>query len=283
MKDHGPIDITTLTRETPKPRETLPFDPERDITEAEWNKMARYLEKAREEVRQEGTPLQQRAEDAYMYVTRLSSAMILSPERFRQFSRANDILLLLLREQLAPLIESEDLMAVIACACNYKLAFAKTTAELDEEDELQSKIFEECLKVHTHKSFLNLASGAVILFPSILPQIGLDENDWYTTQHAIQNAQHSDLRTQSEILRQAKLVFPEKVSGFVDQAFWRKARQALESYRKQSMDDFFYLAEKLAIIAAQKVEITDRGIELVFDRSEPFTAPTPPMPPIRKF
>lgn len=267
------INVMHIALEPLRPRDTLPFDPDRDITESDWRKVRHCLKNERATI-----DLQNLDGDVTIYAAHLASAMITSPARFRDL--ADDEIFQLSRRYQDFLFPQPDIYRIVL----NKIAFAKTREELGIDQDKLEKIIEECNQRRKRSLFLETVAGAVIIEPAILARLTHDESDWNWAQIEITQGSHDPVLLAISNLANAKIIFPQKIAGFLTPRNWNRWLQELQIFRQHgAWESFIALARRLSILAAREVKITERGLELVFDRSQPFTQPTIPMPPQKKF
>lgn len=285
---HNPqIDITTLAWETAaRPRDTLPFDPEMDITQKDWRSVLEEFHT--QKTLFAGAPSNTRQQYLLAMAPRAANIILLSPQRTALLGLDN-----IPRQK----IES----AAANLAINYSplhfpihLADVKTVFHRSLEQlgltpghwqTMQANLELKKEQKHWH-DFLYNAYGIAILDPSKTGELGLDEE---TKQNLFQHLKSDKAESNwNEFVRctaKYKVLFPQdasRVDAELDQDTWQQLKTDYANHRHHPWELSDY-AVYLAICAAKKVEITDHGIELVFDRSEPFTKETPALPVARKF
>ena len=90
----------------------------------------------------------------------------------------------------------------------------------------------------------------------------------------------------ARLTRMLKILFPDRVKDFKpDKIAWQGMRKTLESLRHQSeWAEFAELAAAMTILAAEKVEVTEKGLEITMPKpKEDFREAREPRPVRRSF
>lgn len=283
-----PIDITTLVWEPAvRPRDTLPFDPEVDITEKDWETIIEKYEENKKEI------AAGQIEHTLFISTAFYAAAVtvLSPRRIPQLGvepTPNQIMKKVLTNSHDDLFDGWRIYPYVPGII--KIGLGKTTKHwiFAQDNWLEMLHNQHRLKNEAwQEAWVRQTLSMAILAPSKINELGVDDKGWeeYLVKMWAQNQNRSD---DSNIISIAafKLFHPQKAGQYeIDQETWQKLRQRLQEFRQSEFwSHFCELSICLAILAAKEAKITDNGIELVMpDRKEPFKSDIPPIPPVRKF
>ena len=155
-------------------------------------------------------------------------------------------------------------------AMRLKILFPERTAELDIDEDAWQKINKSLASLRKWKDWRNFFQEAVnakVLFPGKAAELNLDDQAWQEMTKGIERCrQLNDYRSVAEYAKYAKILFPEKGAELeLNKEDWQKINQLLVRYREEKDGDdyreFTFLASMMKLLAAQKVEITDQGIE----------------------
>lgn len=85
-----------------------------------------------------------------------------------------------------------------------------------------------------------------------------------------------------------KVLFPKIAGGFeIDESYWQEFRTHLEGLRQGNFGityvDFIENIMAMKILAAEKVTVTERGLEFIMPGEETFNSKVPALPEVRKF
>jgi len=147
-----------------------------------------------------------------------------------------------------------------------------------EFDELYSGNFED---------FIKKVRFAFYLFPERIMELDLENTMWDDAKKIIEEYRTKDIEKFVYYLAQAKLIFPNKVKrSTVEPEIWSLGREKLQNHRLgNKWKSFAALAATMKILAAEQIQITDKGLEVLMPKSKKDfkTKTTESLPQTKKF
>lgn len=280
------INIKDLTVEEPEKKieSSVVFNPERDITDKEWDTMKSEFFKEMEDAgsSRERVDCLGRAAELKMLFPERVDELNLDKEIWDRWDKAED-------EPMHSLHTPDTLV-------NMKILFPEKFQEIDLDDGYY-KIKWDDMKVKLEKyqkevvdeyafanNFSDLARKMKIICPEKASELNLDEE---TAQKMIIhiNDERSGNRWYNLLLNAAnfKILFPERAGELkLDDDFWQKAKKLYKT-DCQGIEPA-YFAACLKILAADRVDITKEGIEFTMQgERESLESGSSSIPEIRNF
>jgi hypothetical protein len=283
------INITQLSVEQPKVEKPVLFDQEHDLDEKTWQSMLEQLAKEKD--------------DMVKIIDMAESLVILAPERREQLPSSLEVVgtgLLNITDK--PIEVSAATKVDVAfnedfsdTMCTLKTLFPEKVHQLSLDDQTHDKLINlyDFLKSRRQdeaetRKVLRLAASIKFLFP----QFG-DEWSEITkrgTEVDIMGTEVLDRLAVSKkwgqfafVSRQLRYLFPEDRLDASNVA-WEGMRAALERRRNKDWLLYAELAANMKVLTAEKVTITEQGLELVMPTAQAQLAqPIPQMPEIKNF
>lgn len=263
--DH--INIKDLTIEAPEKREELPFDPERDITQEDWERMKNQLKRE--------------IEKPPYY---LDNVMNLFPERESELRV--DAHYTELRRKFRNAWGRKSIRDILRYGKQFTLLFPKKIVEL----RLGDPYWEEIKEIIIERLQGDMNLGDLVAIKVLFPAYGFPS--WFeknvlayidaSVTDCLRNMHSRRWQWIAELLAQKKILFPENEEG-VDVKTWRGMKESFVRYRSEA-STMARLGLDMKILAAKEVKITEKGLEIVMRRPhDDFQAPSLPLPELRKF
>jgi hypothetical protein len=271
----GQIDITGLTIEAPEQPTEPDFDPERQITESDWEVMLRELRVAH---------------NTQITLLRAACMKLVLPEHTKAMEHFPNMPDPIEADASLQLLGArgkwDDFMEM---AVNAKITDFKLFQQLDIRDKLREYIFSymksygnNTAKAEGDTNILSLLANFKILFPGkplpyeedeIWPSLKEEMRDLYNFGKYI-----GFLKNLSKI----KILYPEKV----DELYSPEDLLALEAVMISSDEDWgMWLFENrlMKIVRAKEIRITDKSFELIMTDRPKIESDQAEMPVIREF
>ena len=272
------INIKDLTLEEPEKKRGLPFDPERDITEEDWEGMKNDTKKDRAE------------HMWYFFAKKVMSMNILLPEKMEELDLKNEETWQGMRDYLKKLLkEGSSSDHLVSYATAMKIIFPERFSEFYVGGEvwegMKNRLNRE-REAANWWAFAILALEMKILFP--------DRSSEFLDDTAREGMEKLLKKMRSEKIwynyfqqaMQAKVLFPDRASDlYPDKTAWKEIKEHLMRARTDSRGEtFLEIAMHMKLLAAEEIKITDQGLEIIMPKENPeFKEETPPMPQTRKF
>ena len=261
------INIHELTIEEPEKPSELPFDPERDITEEDWEKMSNWLEDFRGQYRDWDVFSRYAME---MKILGQTKNLNLDQTAWQG-----------MKDRLENLREIPRWGDFFSLATGMKILDQRQNLNLDQAawQGMQNEIkgWNDIWK----RQHLSLrAMDIKILYPA--KELGLNQANWQTMRDGLEEARNNNWRDFSHQAAAIKVLDPKADLG-LDEAVWQDMRDELEACRKNGGWGFFCsLVMDMKILAADEVKVTENGLEITM-RKPKLTSGVPPMPETKKF
>jgi len=254
-------DLSSEFQESEKPR----FDPETEITETE-------LQSIREDLKQyeKGGRLHEyikilyylqivsEKEEKTEYLEQCWSAINNHLQRYDKLSNLKKINLVQ---------ELVDTRIILPDQLSRALQQNPETAEKiwqSMKEDLQH-IRQKPKTFNNTGSILETAFNILMLFPEKRSELELKEDDWQDVLEILDRERKENYVLFSTIAMYVKIVFPDKDLNLTD-SDWKRMTEISEAYKKptagKSLGAFFRVASELTILSADKVHVTDQGLEL---------------------
>ncbi len=284
------MNINQLSVEQPKADKALVFDQERDLDEKTWQSI---LERAFDERKHDETNFIGLAEDLAVLAPERRKELELTEEIWNKLLNNTDELIDVSSTTNVGLAFSEDFSDTMY---TLKTLFPEKVHQLSLDEQTHSKLINlyDFLKSRRQdqaeaRKVLRLASNIKFLFPQFGDEWG--ESTKRGTQIDIIGVEMLDRLSAEKnwgafalVSRQLRYLFPDDKLEYGNAA-WKEMRAKLESNRSnEHWFSYAQLAANMKVLAAEKVMVTEQGLELVMPKAKAQLAEqTPGMPDIRKF
>ena len=256
---NGKINIHDLSVEAPEREESnVSFDPEKEITREEREKMEEEITKA----------FNKEAWWRYLLIASHMKSFFPSWE--------------------PPRATEEEFQEMLANEFNWWDSLSGLLSLFPERREEIRKRAEtwEIPSISQEQAYF------LVLFPERRSELSLTNTDWENLKQEYEKWRaDKDWWGVLWVLREARIFFPERFKEFSlaprlineMKKFWRKEYLNEEYIADKGYSNALYFAHNLQIITADEVKITDKGLELVMSKPKPKLDKIPPQPEIRKF
>jgi len=243
------------------------FDPERDISKEDWEKIKEDLEKMREN------------KDWRNFSELAKNAVILFPERKKELHLDEEVWKTL-KELWEENPEELNWFYFSSKAITIRSLFPERIDELNLGEGVWEKMKEGLEVWRTNKNWLRFFSQAVgMMFfsPEKTEELNLNEEAWKAEREMLEYYQDKNLSkdfgyiySHLENIKQAIILFPEKVRelGLLNEDIWNEIKGVMEDRRPsdpegfKNSDIFTRWAVAMKILAAEEVKVTDKGLEI---------------------
>lgn len=282
------LNIKDLTIEDPEKKvetSSVVFNPERDVTEDEWDEMK--------------TEFLKNIENSKYITNRLDSLTdavwmkILFPERSDELNLTEN-----LWDDLKSIYDSEFRSEYTSdTLMKMKILFPEKFNEFKPDlasqfDKMKWESMKEELAKYKKESledefsptsnFSELARKMKIAFPEKVQELGLDDEIANQMKRYINDNKD---RWYNFLTNAAnfKILFPERTNELnLDDKFWKNAKKVYKTGCQGLNPSFF--AESLKVLAAEKIDITDNGLEFTMPtKAESIQSANPEIPEQRNF
>jgi hypothetical protein len=265
--------------EEPAPEAELPFDVERDITPEDWKRIEPFLAESRE-----------KGEWGF-FAWRASAMKLLFPKRVEELGLDNEAWAGT-KKQLEQYRYSDDMTGrsvFYHLAANMKVLFPERTDELklDEEtwENMRSDLRSNLEKPLTWSLEYHHLYYMALLFPEKMNEL-LNDKVRNVAVESFKEDLKRGLVLMVERGAQLRVILGELTSqqlGFGPEE-WREMTDSLEDSRIGKPVSFLFDATHMKILAAEKVEVTDKGLEINMRRKkDSLTTAAAEMPEQRNF
>jgi hypothetical protein len=278
------INIADLTVEQ-KEKPAVVFDAKRDITPAHWAKMKALLDK-------------DRSEDQYGWMSgKLQEMKLLFPEKVGELGLDEDVWFGIKRHldtdiNSASRSNSVRWDVIAQWLCSLKILFPERYKSLHIDQDIWHGIIKRTQELRN----LSLEMGFNSNFSKMVIDLSiLDPKE--TRGFSVNETLHKSLLTEAKKKRDEKqwlefmqicvalkIIWPQEYNELLNADTWKNLRAHIVKKGDfklwTSMGDY----ECIKILAADKVEFTDKGIEFTIPKLVPTLESTPqPLPEIKKF
>jgi len=261
------INIHELTVEEPEKQQELAFDPERDITEEDWKIMKEQLKRYKE------------TGDWSSFYREAAAMKVLNPGKINievDKSSWENI------TNQPETIFKEPLISSVRSLKNLNPAVSLGSLGIDgdflnqEEKELR-----EYISNHNWLYIHSRASAFRVVEPNL--KLDLTDQDWeYAKRYLDKYKEQKDWASFLSIASDLKII-DFKVDLGLTQDCWRGMTDVLSLIKKSGSYLFFASCLMfLKILAAEKVEVTEKGLEITMRKSKLIQG-TSPLPETKKF
>ena len=270
--ENRPINIKRLVIESPEPRAELPFDSERDITEEDWKMMQTELDKAR----RDGEHLR--------YITQAFPMKLLDPRLHITLSEENI-------SEIREYPEQAKWAEFVYYFSQAKIIDPSLPMSIDDYDDEYIGDYntwaaiEDALAGEKNmvSSFIPLANAIRIIDTSVSIPIG--EEMLQDCKKTLAQYREEQIWTVfSAFAANLRLLCPS-FDLKLSKEDWKGMHEELDVVRRKNLSIIFAEhAANMSILAAEKVEITDQGIQLTMPkRKQDLKTQIPPIPEPKKF
>lgn len=278
------IDIKHLAVESPESFEESDFDPNKELTEEQWDRIKTdvifFSWNANNVKGAEG------------FLRHLRELSIINFKKTREVFALTEQDKKELRDHAHSIPHRSDL-GTIADFADYKVVFPEQDLELPALDVAQRSIDRQWSEVIQNKDELdtyrlaNLAANLKIIYPD---KIFLTEEMWEQIEKMKEDYKKDNrIEFFAEISRNMRIIDEDKFmqAGGISPQLLKRIKDLFVSRLK--MTDFnssvaTSVAEPLKILAAEKVKVTEKGLEINMPVKSAFrTQHTTPVPDIKKF
>ena len=282
MSNPERINIKDLTLEEPEKKEGLPFDVERDITEEDWKKLIDTLSGYRV------------GGEWYEFGWQAMAMKIIFPDKFSDVALDETVWHEMKKRLDGWRIESRwNIEGLIWHTCQMKILFPERVGELNLNEGLWEGIKIAITRDrlgHLWRALADKLIAAKILFPEMISELHFDEFDEEVWREIKKEMDSSRAAGNWEVFSwravALKFFFPKRVQELgLDAKAWQGMEDMLPQYQADDAQrDFAVHAMLMKLLAAEEINITDKGLEIIMQKKDPeFKEETPPMPQARKF
>ena len=271
------INIHDLTIEEPE-KQVETFDQEKDITPEDLEQMKQTLKKGNEAI----------SYDQYVHPKLAMRFKTLYPnEDLLNEGLISEFSLEKMRTELEDLKSKKWLDTIPERAATLKIVDPAESLVLDESiwsgmeeifnDRIRSKAWSEVFEKIIEMKILDSSRDFSKTYQ-------LEEKDWEDYKASVDQykTQNNWIMWYHKLI-QAKILYPERDLG-IDGNDWQRMRDELELYRELGKyanfaDQTFYMK----VLASKKVNITDKGLEIIMPEEKLLEPETPAVPEIKNF
>lgn len=255
------INIHELTIGEPEKESALPFDAEKDISPGEWEIIMSYIKN----------------KNGPDWIQSVMQMKVLKPDYD-----------LNLDEQAKQFLKNEfergkgllpHIFALKAAAIKLVDPTLKMNIDGETWERMEEKL-DVFRNIQDWSQFLNLAFAMKILEKNYKVDISKKEYKAIMDQFA-DDTKHNEGWRIAATMAQLRVVDPNR-NLKIDDAAWECMHHQLEDWRFGDYDGFFQIAVDMQILAAEKVEVTDKGLEITMPARN-LQIETPQIPEQRNF
>jgi len=241
------------------------FDPETEISDEQWD----VMKKALESIRSGG--------DWHRYADMVSDVVLLFPDRIDQLNLSNEVF-----DGLVETLDSTTGSQILESLLALKILFPNRFDEVLIGDVEWDKIDDS---IALSASVGDQAFGSSyfkIVFPDRVEKLDLTNEFCDRIIEAIDKMkEEKSFNSLSYFLKYIRILFPDRFEKMsLDDRTWNTMKRQAESRRTIKT----YVADllNLKILAAEEIKITDKGIEMIVEKSD-FKQEKKPRPERKKF
>lgn len=264
-----------------KKREELPFDPEKDITDEQWQKAKRRLERAKEL-------------EMWDHFARDAMRMkILFPERVAELNLDNEVWQKMKKRRESFFLgRIKEWGLFFEEAAEAKILFPERVSELELDEgiyEEGKKGIEALSKKGELAYLLNLVTNIKILFPEKSSELSLNEEIWKKIEEQAQKwYEENNWGMFSGWAASIKICCPTKMARFnLNDRAWsgmkQESKEIYDSEDAQRKAIFLSQMMNMKILAAKEARITEQGIECTMPSGGNFKEEKPDLPVRKRF
>ena len=269
-KPNEDLKLQDLTLEQEKTPE-LKFDPETEITEADWQGMKQVLEVKR----------RNRKIWSFTFLTMVMK--ILRPVKFDELN-IDDQAWRGMKENLET-NRNYDWRTFNSQAANMKILQPERFSELGINDQSWQNMKEALEALQDYNYFAVQAVDMKILQPNKFSELSIDDKVWQKMKAQLEiDRNEGNWGRFTELAKSMKILQPKRFSELrISNQSWREMRKELELERKNNWWNFAHQAMDMKILAADKVKVTDQGLEITMPPPESFKSEKKPRPERKNF
>ena len=261
------INIHDLTIEEPEKQETF-FDPEKEITREDWEAMKDQLDECR------------RKGDVFSFASRAAAMKIIKPEMRIQITDAQ-------YENIKKSLEGwrkSNLSGFFQFAMSLKIIDPEFDIGpyVGDQSEIRNDFQEKKNNAFKIGEFIGMAAKAKVVAPIRVGENSIEPETWEKIREHLRNSRKKLTRNFTEKASQVKILNPKEDLNLT-QEDWDEMSQLLRDLRGDDMYNFSEQAMAMKILAAEKVEITAKGLEITMPKRELSATETPPVPETKNF
>lgn len=275
------INIKDFNLEKPQvDEEGRPFDPERDLGVGTWADMKEILEEYKLEVKNG------EAENNNMVRDTAVSMKILFPEREWELG-LTEMLWDNLKHEMKELVKEDKWDELAEQVAYMKILYPE---KMPKEGPSLIALFRTIKDSYKDIPETNVAQQGYlfyhmkILYPGREAEFGMDEAFKMRLQNAIVDSlQKQQWHEYSIYAMIYKFLFPEdSASLHLNGEVWKAMKKHLYDSYSTKID--MWMGKNMKILAAQEINVTEKGLELVMPPTEKMESrPTPSLPEVKKF
>ena len=255
------------------------FDPERDITESDWQSLLEILERY---------TMYTSADVGYEFAKLASAMKVIDSQKE----------IIIDREAWERLMKKVP-VTISALAVNMKILDPERFNKSDLQDPSFQKDMQELEGQRTpHTSWRLFAVKAVnimILWPEKASELNIGQVEWQGMHAKLEEyRQKKEWKKFAIQAKNMKILDPKEFEGVrISKLDWEEMLNQLNQFRRDGFrrdsigtdgwHHFAELASALTILAAGKVEVTDNGLEISMQKAEDFKQQKKPRPERRAF
>ena len=261
------VNIHELTIDEPEKQSELPFDPERDITEEDWQGMEKKLEEYRQPTKWN------------CFAEQAMAMKILDPAKDLKLDQAA------WQGMIDSLKSSELKLNFIGefstQAMQMKILDPTYDLNLDQAAWQKMRNWLEKFRQADWREFTSQAMAMKILDPTM--DLKLDQAAWQGMRDDLEECRQDDYFSSFYYQAMRMKILDPKIDLNLNQGIWQKMIDELqESKQINSAYSFSIRAMQMKILAAEKVEVTDKGLEITMPTPK-FISGVSPLPETKQF
>lgn len=261
------INIHDLVIEEPAKEAELFFDADKEITEGDWESMKDQLDESR------------RIGDVFSFALRAAAMKILKPEmavKIRDTEYAN------IKKSLESW-RKKSLDGFFKFAMAMKIIDPEFNVDPYVGNRSEIRGYFEEKKNNNLSEYIGTAARVKVVAPNKADKSNIDQETWGNIKELLNNSKKNLTRYFAEKASEVKILSPKEEFNLTRED-WDEMRSLLHDLRGDDMYAFSQQAMAMKILAAEKVQATDKGLEIMMqDKKEPIVSESPDMPENRKF
>lgn len=267
------INIRDLVIEEPVRKPEGSFDPEREVSDFDWNKMLELLN-------------QFRKEGWVMFSPHAADMKVILPNKVRDLN-LDDEVYQALAAKVGMLRQSRKRVEWIQEMARIKRLFPEKIGPQDTSS-MKDGLLEKLNEYYGWNwiPYTSLAVEMMIVYPELTEGIRGDEGVWQGVEGALATLSISGPKRYSTQLAEAKIINPEKFKELkIRDGFWEDLRIKLQDLReKGNYRSFAIKAAEASIISADDIQITENeGLVIVRQPKPPQFDKNIDLPTKRRF
>ena len=239
-------------------KEKLRFDPETEILDTDWQGMKDQLEQERKNGNWQG----------FAYLAMRMS--ILRPDQKTELN-IDDIAWQGMRGELGRIL-SRNWFDFISLAMHMSILRPDQKAELNIDGAIWKKMKNRLKKRRNTNAWYHFAHQALCMFilrPDQKGNLDIDDIAWQGMKGQLEQERNDRWWRFTDLALSMFILRPDQREDLdIDISAWRGMRNEIEQVQQNNWWNFADLAMSMTILSAEKVEITDQGIELVVKKPD---------------